>query len=117
MSNSFEQSEFATRWHQFSLAEQMGNIGSEVDRFIKVRGRGNQEQSLKAFDRALELIDLTKSDPRWLKQGRIKEINRIGAGFCDAALYNGEEFNTPLDYFSKYFMQFALVARERHYQK
>src|SRR3989344_9359629 len=54
----------AGRWHKMSLAEQLGNIGSEVSRAR--RAEGKQEERFKAAtDRALELFDLTLSDVRW----------------------------------------------------
>ena len=70
----FQHKELAAgRWHQLSLKEQMGNIGSEVSRAARW-----QEKDEKLFrgatERALELFDLTLVDPRW--RGRLWEINR-----------------------------------------
>jgi len=53
----------AERWWTFTLAEQFGNIGSEVSRTLKWRSR-NPEIAERAMARALELIDLTRDDPR-----------------------------------------------------
>jgi len=45
-----------------SLAEQLGNIGSEISRAERWKTR-NPEISRAAFFRALELLDLTLDDP------------------------------------------------------
>lgn len=89
----------------FTLAEQLGNIGSEVSRAIKARS--DQKRFDGAVDRALELFDLTLADPRWRK--RLKEIARARELFCDAIL--GGEYGTTLEDLDKYFFYFALAAR------
>ena len=60
------------KWQKMSLIEQMANIGSEVERAINWKNKNDKEYSRMAFERALELIDLTISDGknRW----RLKEI-------------------------------------------
>ncbi|OGV94716.1 hypothetical protein A3A66_01765 [Microgenomates group bacterium RIFCSPLOWO2_01_FULL_46_13] len=61
-------------WFKLSLFEQMANIGSEVERAIKWKNRGNSEYADLANMRALELFDLTLADK---KHGHgIKEIAR-----------------------------------------
>ena len=47
----------AGRWWELSIAEQLGNVGSEVGRSIRWSSR-NPELARAALDRALELIDL-----------------------------------------------------------
>ncbi len=107
MTSEFKhQSLAAGRWHSFSLADQLGNIGSEVGRAIKARG--DQKRYEGAIHRALELFDLTLSDPRWRK--RLKEIGRAREVFCDAA-YGSHEYNTTLEDLDRYFLYFALAAR------
>ena len=49
----------AGRWGQLSFIEQMANIGSEVERALNWRIKKNTDYAQKAFERALELIDLT----------------------------------------------------------
>ena len=51
------------RWWTLSLAEQLGNVGSEVSRTFKWRSR-NPQMAERSLARALELIDLTLDDPR-----------------------------------------------------
>ena len=93
------------RWQTMSLAEQLGNIGSEVHR----AATENTDRALRARDRALELFDLTLADPRW--RGRLREIARSREIFCDAAL-GGKEYGSTIEQLEKYFNQFALLARK-----
>jgi|SRR3989344_4685423 len=94
------------RWGRMTLAEQIGNIGSEVSRASNAQGRDNVRFN-NAVDRALELFDLTLSDQRW--RGRLWEIGRMREVFCDAVL-GGQEYNSDLKSLLKYFDQFAYVA-------
>jgi hypothetical protein len=96
------------RWFEFSLAEQLGNIGSEVSRAI--RARADEKRFEGAIIRALELFDLTINDPRWHK--RLKELTRARELFCDAA-YGGLEYGTSLEDLDRYFTYFALAARSK----
>ena len=52
------------RWEKFNKREQLLMIGSE---FVRAKNwqRKDQEKFLSALERALELIDLTLSDPKW----------------------------------------------------
>ncbi len=61
-----------------------------------------------AFERALELLDLTLADPRWL--GRLREIARARELLCDAAL-GGGEYGTTVEDLDRYFLAFAVAAR------
>jgi hypothetical protein len=92
----------------FSLAEQLGNIGSEVSRALTW-----QKKDTKLFDanivRALELFDLTLDDPRW--RGRLREIARAREVLCDAAS-GGKEYGSSLEDMNRYLFQFALLARK-----
>ena len=56
------------RWFKFSLFEQLGNVGSDIDRAISWKKRGNAEYGADAFDRALELLDLTIADKKTMDQ-------------------------------------------------
>lgn len=98
----------AGRWEEFSLAEQLGNIGSEVS-----RARNWKDKDKRSFEsavwRALELFDLTLQDHRWL--GRLREINRAREIFCDVAFGNNN-YGFTLEDLDRYFLRFALVARE-----
>ena len=95
------------KWFEYSLCQQMGNIGSEV-------GRANRwkEKDPKLFDsavfRAIELIDLTLSDKRW--KNRLKEIARSKEILCDA-FTGGKEYDSSFADLEKYFFHFAYAAR------
>jgi hypothetical protein len=97
----------AGAWGRLSLAEQLGNVGSEVGRLVRWRGRDDRLAE-RAFERALELLDLTLADPRW--RGRRKEIARARELLCDAVL-GGGQYGTTLEDLDRYFLQFALAAR------
>jgi hypothetical protein len=107
---AFNTEAFANRWHQMSLAEQMGNIGSEVDRIASWKKKGNEDYARNALYRSLELLDLTIADPRW--RYRLKEILRVREFLCDMYLGDNTYGFTP-EYFSKYFLWFAMAARGR----
>ena len=66
---NFQHKELAAgKWNKLTLLEQLANIGSEVIRAINWRKKGNKEYSILAFERALELFDLTVSDPKNIKR-------------------------------------------------
>ena len=94
-------------WHQRSLVDQLANVGSEVGRMRKWQGR-NPDLCERAFVRALELLGLTISDPRWT--GRRKELTRARTFLCDA-MEGGKEHGTTLDDLDRYFLAFAVAAR------
>ncbi|HEV8308888.1 MAG TPA: hypothetical protein VGW35_14600 [Methylomirabilota bacterium] len=97
----------AGRWGRLSLAEQLANVGSEVGRMRRWRGR-DERLVTGAFDRALELLDLTLADPRW--RDRLREIARARELLCDAAA-GGSDYGTTLEDLDRYFLAFAVVAR------
>ena len=100
------------RWYKFNASEQMGNIGSEVYRVFLWREKENVKASEQAMERALELFDLTLSDPRWGKiNGRLKEIGRARELVCDFFL-GQNRYNETGERLMKYFDEFATAARK-----
>lgn len=95
------------RWFQIPLADQLGNIGSEISRAGKQQGK-DEDLFWAAVERAMELFDLTISDKRWSK--RLMEIGRARDVFADAIL-GGKEYHSSFENIQPYFDQFALVAR------
>ncbi len=93
------------RWHVLSLAEQLANVGSEVGRMRRAR---DEALRTRAFERALELLDLTLADPRW--RTRLREVARARELLCDAAT-GGAEYSTTLEDLDAYFLAFAIAAR------
>src|SRR5438309_10337050 len=81
------------RWFKLTLAEQLGNIGSEVGRAIQAKTAANSDRSAAALERALELFDLTIADPRLAQ--RLKEIIRAREVVCDFLAGNNNYQSTP----------------------
>lgn len=98
----------AGRWQTLSLAEQLGNIGSEIGRAVGYITTGNNERLNSALARAFDLIDLTLADKRW--RGRRREIARLREVCVDSFYGNQEYKTTPAD-LEKYLYRFALLAR------
>ena len=95
------------KWFNLSLAEQLGNIGSEVGRAAKWQGR-DDKIFWSSVTRAMELFDLTITDTRW--RGRLTEIGRAREVFADAVL-GGKEYQSSLSDLESYLEPFALMAR------
>ena len=82
------------RWFELSLIEQLANIGTDLERHIRWRQKHNTEYSQAAFDRVLDLIDLTVRDPKNIN--RLKEILRTREALVDHFIYDNE-YNTTLE--------------------
>lgn len=97
-------------WHELSLAEQLGNVGSEISRAVKWSAR-NPDTARAALYRALELIDLTLDDPRHRQSApRLRELARTREVVVD--FFAGpNEYGSTSASLLKYFDQFALSAR------
>ena len=93
------------RWFQFSLAQQLGNTGSEINRAINHFEKNNIEAGLNAFYRGLELLDLTISDPRLRR--RLKEIVRLREILCDRFL-GDNIYNTSFDFLKNIFISLVI---------
>lgn len=100
----------AGRWATLSLAEQLANVGSEVDRAIAAWEAQRADRFEKALARALELFDLAACDERW-RGHRRREILRAREQFC--RLFSDDPPAGAARALSDYFLGFALVARRR----
>ena len=99
----------AERWFTFTLAEQLGNVGSEVSRTLKWRSR-NPEIAERAMARALELIDLTLDDPRHRASvARLREICRAREVLLDFLVGPNQYGSTEVT-LQRYFDAFAVAA-------
>jgi|SRR3989344_3428269 len=95
-------------WNKLSLHQQLANVGSEVERAIKWRSKNNLNFSRQAFNRALELFDLTLGDKKNKK--RLKEISRARELFADYII--GENiYNSSDELWQKYFYSFNYLSR------
>ncbi len=103
----------AGRWRQFSLVEQMAHVGSEVERALTWRAKHHPEYSVKACERALELLDLTLDDPKHREhRGRFKEIARTREVFVDY-FWGNNQYGSSDALWRAYFSPFASAA-SRH---
>jgi hypothetical protein len=100
----------AGRWWALTVAEQLGNVGSEVSRAIRWTDR-KPELAEGAFHRALELLDLTLMDPRHRQRpGRLREIARAREVVADFFAGTNEYGSTAAS-LQKYFDAYAIAAR------
>jgi hypothetical protein len=95
------------KWQKLSFMEQMANIGSEVERTIKWN-RKNSEYSRQAFERDLELLDLTISDKNNLS--RLKELVRLREILVDYFQFDNIYQSTDKKW-QNYFYAFNYAAR------
>ena len=97
------------KWSELTLAEQLGNVGSEVSRMIKWHKR-DPNIAERAFERMLELLSATIS----CRTGthRLKELTRLRE-LIISNWYNRQlADDASWDGFNKYFMQFAILANK-----
>jgi hypothetical protein len=91
------------RWKQLSILSQMGNIGTEVSRTLKLKRKGEDFQA--ALIRALDLFDATVELLIVEKSHRTKEVLRSRDQFLQALFVSDDPT------IETYFMQFAIAAR------
>ncbi len=95
-------------WQKLSFAEQMANIGSEIERTISWQKKNSQKHSQEAFFRALELVDFTILDNK-KKTGRLKELCRVRETLVDY-FFSDNEYGSTDEAWQKYFRAFAWKA-------
>jgi hypothetical protein len=95
-------------WFNFSVAEQLANVGCEIERTIRWRDKGNAEYSRLSFERALELMMLTKIDPKH-SRGCRRELCRSYEALVDHFMCDNE-YNTTDEQWQNYFYQFSYAA-------
>ena len=105
----------AGAWGRLELVEQLGNVGSEVERAIRFHGAGNRSRFEGALERALELFDLTAGDPRWHGH-RCQEILRAREEFC-RLFFDPDVPPGSAEGLRRYFFGFAHAARMLHYRR
>ena len=102
-------------WAKLDLIEQLGNVGSEVERAIRAHEAGRTSRFQGALARALELFDLTAADPRWHGH-RCQEVLRAREEFC-RLFFDPDVPPGSADGLRRYFFGFAYAARMRHYRR
>jgi len=98
----------AGRWKQLNFVTQMSNIGSEVERTISWKDKGNKLYSQKAFYRALELLDLTIEC--FDKTSGLRELTRLREVLVDYFAGQNNYSSTDSSW-RKYFYAFNFAAR------
>ncbi len=96
------------QWQKLPLVTQFANIGSEVERALKWKNKNNPEYFRLAFERALELIDLTTGDKKNIK--RLKELRRVREMLVDYFLYDNAYHSTARQW-QNYFYYFNYASR------
>jgi len=101
----------AGKWNLLPFAEQMANVGSEVERTISWKAKGRPDYSARAFERAVELLDLTIADIGNRK--RLKELLRVREVLADCFVFDNFYQSTP-ESWQRYFRHFHMVVRGKH---
>ncbi len=98
------------RWQKLSIFEQMANVGAEVGRAINWR-KIDKKRSSAAFERGLELLDLTIESPRNKK--RLKEILLTRECLVDYFMFDNIYASSD-EKWNNYFYAFNYAARVSH---
>ncbi len=101
----------AGRWNRLSFLEQMANIGSEVERALNWRVKKNTDYAQKAFERALELIDLTLDNDK--NYAHLREVSRMREAIVDY-FFGANQFMSSEYSWRKYFLPFVYASRRKH---
>lgn len=95
-------------WYKKPFLEQMANIGSEVYRAINWRNKGNEEYAQLAFERSLELFDLSKNSTLTFPQ--YKELLRMREIWVDFFKYDNQ-YNSTGESINRYFMYITIASK------
>ncbi len=95
------------QWLKLSFFEQMANIGSEIERTMKW-GEERRDYSEKAFERALELLDLTIDDAK--NRSRLRELLRVREALVDYFKFDNL-YGSSDQKWRNYFYGFNYAAR------
>lgn len=102
------------RWMALPLIEQMANIGSEVGRSAKWLAKGKKSLADGAFERALDLFDLTIEYGRLGQKARSQLLREI----CRMREYYAQGYTTcdmkSLTLLEKDFNHYAIACRSNH---
>ncbi len=108
MNNIQHKKQASGPWQKKSFLEQMANIGSEVYRAINWRKKGNEEYAQMAFERSLELFDLSKESK--LSYPQYKELLRMREICVDYFKYDND-YNSSADSINRYFMYITIAFK------
>lgn len=94
------------KWQHLPFFNQMANIGAEIGRTISWRDK-NEKMSEFAFERGLELLDLTIEDPK--NKINLKEICRLREVLADY-FYFDNMYGSSDEKWENYFYGFNYVV-------
>ena len=94
------------RWFEFSLVQQLANVGCDVNRAIRWQNKGDRGTSQKALERALELLQFTIADPKNKK--RLRELTRTKEILLDY-FFGENQYGFTDEAWDKYFMVFNYI--------
>ncbi len=98
------------KWQTMTLAEQLGNVGSDFERALKWKKADNQPMFTNAMRRTLEQLDMTLTDNR--HHGiRRREIARVREAVC-TDLLSASTDAVSSEWLTKYFLSMAMLARK-----
>jgi hypothetical protein len=86
----------------------MANVGAEIGRTISWKKRNRPDYSQRAFERALELLDLTIRDKKNL--GRLRELLRVREALADFCVFDNS-YRSSDESWQRYFYAFQFAAR------
>lgn len=97
-------------WRRLDMFNQLGNIGAEVGRALTAKHAGNTNRMQSAFWRGMDLLNATID--AWAERGEVAlpELLIAREQFANSILSNTEDPTLE-----KYFMDFAVAARLRHF--
>ena len=109
---SYQHQELAAgRWSRLAFLDQMANIGSEVERALNWRRTQHPDYAQRAFERAIELMDLTLESVN--SPARLKELARAREVLVDFFYGTNQHGSTDASWRS-YFSHFTSAARRNY---
>ncbi len=96
------------RWQKLNFFEQMANVGAEIGRAIN--WRKDKSRSEAAFQRGMDLLDLTIADEKNHSKGRLKELCRLKEVLGDYFMSDNFYGSTD-EKWNNYFYAFNYAAR------
>ena len=94
-----------SKWIKLTLAQQLGNIGSEISRARHWQEKKDASSAREALERAIGLLDQTLNDARHRR--RLRELARLREVVCDWYSERGE-YNCPPQTLEEYCLALSL---------
>lgn len=98
----------AGRWCDLPFLDQMANVGAEIGRTVTWKEKGRPDYSQRAFERAIELLDLTISDLK--NRRRLRELLRVREALADHFAFDNS-YQSSDESWQRYFYPFQFAAR------